>query len=75
MTDATEKFVVVTDNGGNISYLVATDKDGNSIFTVRPVEGVNGRYVIARDKGLVVTTASSQKANIEIDYSSLKKLS
>ena len=53
----------------------ATDKDGNSIFTVRPVEGVNGRYVIARDKGLVVTTASSQKVNIEIDYSALKKLS
>ena len=75
MTDATEKFVVVTDNGGNISYLVATDKDGNSIFTVRPVEGVNGRYVIARDKGLVVTTASSKKVNIEIDYSALKKLS
>lgn len=75
VTDATEKFVVVTDNGGNISYLIATDKDGNSIFTVRPVEGVNGRYVIARDKGLVVTTASSQKANIEIDYSELKKLS
>lgn len=73
--DATETFVVVTDNGGNISYLIATDKDGNSLFTVRPVEGVNGRFVIAKDRGLVVTTASSQEVNIEIDYSKLKKLS
>ena len=75
MTDATETFVVVTDNSGNISYLIAADKDGNSIFTVRPVEGVDGRYVIAKDKGLVVATASSQKADFEIDYSKLKKLS
>ena len=66
-------FVSVLNTDGEVEYLIATDKDGNGLFSVRPKEGYPDKLIIVKDGG-VVTGGTSDSEKVEIDYSQLKKI-
>lgn len=66
-------FVAVLNTDGEVDYLIATDKDGNGLFSVRPKEGYPDKLIIVKDGG-VVTGGASDSEKVEIDYSQLKKI-
>ena len=63
----------VLNTDGEVEYLIATDKDGNGLFSVRPKEGSPDKLIIVKDGG-VVTGGASDSEKVEIDYSQLKKI-
>ena len=67
------EFVAITYADSSIAYLIAVDKYGVGLFTVRPSGESRSKFVIVKDKGIIAYTKGTS-VTVEIDKDKLARV-
>ena len=68
------EFVAITYTDSSVAYLIAVDKYGVGLFTVRPSGESRSKFVIVKDKGIIAYTTGTA-VYVEIDKDNLTRVS
>lgn len=67
------EFVAITYADSSVAYLIAVDKYGVGLFTVRPSGESRSKFVIVKDKGIIAYTKGTS-VTVEIDKDKLARV-